>query len=100
MQKWSAEQKVFDVKSDEPATLALKLLNYPAWQVQVDGKVVNAVSAPHSGQLLVPMEAGAHHIEAVFRRTQDRTVGAVISVLFSSGLLAAAALTLRRRATR
>src|SRR5207237_3307885 len=88
-QKWSAEQKIFDAKSDEPATLALKLLNYPAWQLEVDGKSVNTSSAPQTGQLLVPLAAGTHHIEVVFHRTRDRTIGLLISGLFTSGLLVA-----------
>jgi len=99
-QKWSAEQKIFDAKSDEPATLALKLLNYPAWQVRIDGQSIAPVSAPQTGQLLVPLPAGAHRVEVVFRRTRDRTVGALISLLFTSGLLVTAIfMLLRRRAT-
>ena len=99
-QKWSAEQKIFDAKSDEPATLALKLLNYPAWQVRIDGQSIAPVSVPQTGQLLVPLPAGAHRVEVVFRRTRDRTVGALISLLFTSGLLVTAIfMLLRRRAT-
>src|SRR2546429_2464969 len=100
VQKWSAEKKIFDAKSDEPATLALKLLNYPAWQLEVDGKSVNTSSAPQAGQLLVPLPAGTHHIEVVFHRTRDRTIGLLISGLFTSGLLVGGIFTLRRRATR
>lgn len=96
--KWSAERKVFDVKSDEPVTLALKLLNYPAWQVQVDGNSVTGSTATQTGQLLVPLSAGSHHVEVEFRRTTDRTLGIVISVLSIAGLLIPAGFALRRKA--
>jgi hypothetical protein len=96
---WTTETKVFDAKSDEDATLALKLLNYPAWRVQVDSKIVSPSSSPQTGQLLVPINAGEHQIEVSFRRTTDRTVGGLISVVFGLGLLAATILVFRRRAT-
>ncbi|PYS32675.1 MAG: hypothetical protein DMF75_11400 [Acidobacteria bacterium] len=95
--KWSAESKVFDVKSDEPVTLALKLLNYPAWQVQVDGNSLISSTVTQTGQLLVPLTAGSHHVEVEFRRTTDRTVGLFISVLSIVGLLIPAGIMLRRK---
>src|SRR5436189_144395 len=73
--------------SDGPVTLALKLLNYPAWQVRVDGNSLSASTAAQTGQLLVPLSAGSHHVEIDFRRTPDRTVGLFISVLSIVGLL-------------
>jgi len=81
IKKWSAESKIFDAKSNEPVTLALRLLNYPAWQVQVDGGNVTAGTASQTGQMLVPLTAGSHHVQVQFRRTRDRTVGIVISAL-------------------
>ena len=95
--KWSAESKVFDVKSDEPVTLALKLLNYPAWQGQVDGNSLVSSTVTQTGQLLVPLTAGSHHVEVEFRRTTDRTVGLFISVLSIVGLLIPAGIMLRRK---
>ena len=95
--KWSAESKVFDVKSDEPVTLALKLLNYPAWQVQVDGNNLTGGSVTQTGQLLMSLSAGSHHIEVEFRRTTDRTVGSFISILSIVGLLIPAGIMLRRK---
>ena len=95
--RWSAESKVFDVKSDGPVTLALKLLNYPAWQVQVDGNSLSASTAAQTGQLLVPLSAGSHHVEIDFRRTPDRTVGLFISVLSIVGLLIPAGFMLRSK---
>ena len=96
VQQWSAERKVFDVKSHEDSALALKLLNYPAWEARVDGRGVSAATVRQTGQLLLPVEAGAHHVEVVFRRTPDRTVGGLISLLFGLGLLAATILTASR----
>ncbi len=95
VEQWSPERKVVSAKSDEPVTLALRLLNYPAWEVRVDGVKSEASSAPETGQLLVPLGAGAHRIEVDFRRTWDRTAGAVVSTLFAIGLFAATIFTRR-----
>src|SRR2546429_4141810 len=94
----SSESKMIHLKSDEPVTLALRLLNYPAWQVQVDGNRVTSSTATQTGQLLVPLSAGSHHVEVEFRRTTDRTVGLVISVLSIAGLLIPAGFMLRSKA--
>ncbi len=95
--RWSAESKVIDVKNDEPVTLALKLLNYPAWQVQVDGNSFTGSQTTQTGQLLVPLTAGSHHVEVEFRRTTDRTVGSFISILSIVGLLIPVGFMLRSK---
>jgi hypothetical protein len=94
--QWSAERKAFEVESPAPATLALRLLNYPAWQVRVDGMEVPGESAGDTAQLLVPVPAGRHHIEIRFRRTWDRTAGAALSLICVGGLLVFAAAGRRR----
>jgi hypothetical protein len=95
--QWTAESKVFEAKTDEPVTLALKLLTYPAWQVRVDGKTTASETSPQTGQILVHLDAGTHRVEVEFQRTRDRTVGALVSALFAVGLLVAAgALTFAR----
>jgi hypothetical protein len=96
VQEWTVELKVFEARSDEPVTLALKLLNYPAWDVRVDGKAVTAQTASQTGQLLVPLDAGTHHVEVQFRRTRDRTIGLLLSVVSVVGLLVPLGLTLAR----
>ena len=38
IERWSAERRDFEAETAAPVTLALKLLNYPAWDVRVDGQ--------------------------------------------------------------
>jgi hypothetical protein len=100
IQRWTAESKVFEVKSDEPVKLAPKLLNYPAWEVRVDGKPMTPETAPQTGQLLIPLAAGTHHVEIQFRRTRDRTIGLVLSAVSVMGLLLPMGLILARARRR
>ncbi len=97
MDKWLPERKDFRIDTAEPATLALRLLNYPAWTVQIDGAAVKPGSQPGIARMLVSVPAGQHRIEVNFRRTLDRTAGAAISGFSLILLVGCAAFARRRR---
>jgi hypothetical protein len=86
--RWSAERKAFSAESAVPVTLALRLLDYPAWGVRVDGKEARVDSHPMTAQMLLPLPAGAHRIEIGLRRTPDRLEGGAISAVTLAALLA------------
>jgi len=81
VERWTPERKIVRVESTQAARLALRLLNYPAWQVQVNGSRVQPDAADDSGQMIVPIPAGQSRISARFTRTRDRTLGAIISIV-------------------
>jgi hypothetical protein len=64
-----------------PAKLALHLFNYPAWKVEVNGRVVQTGTRESTGQMLVPVEAGPNRVQITFVRTWDRKVGGWISLV-------------------
>ena len=97
IESWLANEKLFQAETTEETTLALRLVNYPAWQVLVDGAPSNVFSAPETAQVLVRIPAGSHRVEARFRRTPDRTAGAAISGLSALLLLVSAIFIERRR---
>jgi len=70
-----------------PVTLALRLVNYPAWEITVDGRKAQPGSAAMTAEMLLPLTAGSHQVEVRFRRTWDRTAGDAISVLSAIGLI-------------
>jgi hypothetical protein len=61
--------------------LTLRLFRYPAWRVQVNGRVVETAARAETGQMLVPVAAGMNRVEISFARTWDRTAGGWISIL-------------------
>ena len=79
--RWSAETKMFTSKTSQPAALALRLLNYPAWEIKVDGTIVHADSLPETSQLWLKQPAGEHSVDVFFQHTWDRTAGSAISIL-------------------
>jgi len=85
--RWSAETKAFSSKTNQPVALALRLLNYPAWEIKVDRTVVHGDSLPDTGQLWLQDPAGEHSVDVFFQRTWDRTAGSAISMLSGFFLL-------------
>ncbi len=81
IERWTAEEKVLRVNSRTAQRAALRLLNYPAWRVEVNGAVVQPEHAADTQQMIVPLAAGASRIAVRFRRTADRTLGGGLSVL-------------------
>jgi hypothetical protein len=80
-----------------PDQLKLRLFRYPAWQAEVNGRVVPTAST-ETGQFLVPVDAGMNRVQLVFVRTWDRSAGAWISVLMAMAVIVRTALARRRKA--
>ncbi|MCU1304762.1 MAG: hypothetical protein JWQ87_5046 [Candidatus Sulfotelmatobacter sp.] len=74
--KWNVEDRILTAEMSRPDNLALRLFNYPAWRVEVNGRQVQAGTREGTGQMLVPVETGANRVEITFIRTWDRRVGA------------------------
>jgi hypothetical protein len=78
---WTAEQKLFTAEMSAPDNLVLHLFAYPAWRVEVNGELVQPKTREGTGQMLVPVEAGANRVQISFVRTWDRSLGVWISLL-------------------
>ncbi len=79
--KWDAESKYFTAEMSAPDQLALKLFSYPAWKVEINGRVVQTAERESTGQILVPVEAGMNRVQIKFIRTWDRKLGGWISLM-------------------
>jgi 6-pyruvoyl-tetrahydropterin synthase related domain len=93
--RWDAESKTFTAQVSAPDQLELRLFRYPAWQAEVNGRVVQTAST-ETGQVLVPVETGMNRVQINFVRTWDRTVGGWIS-LFTALFLISCTLMGRRQ---
>ena len=79
--EWSAESRVFTAELSAADQMAVRLFQYPAWRVEVNGRVVEAAVRAETGQMLVPVGAGMNRVEIRFVRTWDRAVGGWISFI-------------------
>jgi hypothetical protein len=88
IERWTAEEKDLRAVSREPLRVGLRLLNYPAWRVEVKGKAVTPQPAETNGQMILLLSPGSQRITARFARTADRKLGIAISVAAVLTLLA------------
>ncbi len=79
--RWTAEERNLRVASRTPVRVALRLLNYPAWHVEVNGKAVTPGHAETNSEIILQLAPGMQRVTAKFVRTPDRTLGDAISVL-------------------
>jgi hypothetical protein len=79
IQRWAPESRSFAANVSHPGSLVLKLFNYPAWKVEVNGRPVRAGTTGVTGQMIVPVEAGEDQVRIALIRTPDRAVGGLIS---------------------
>jgi hypothetical protein len=98
VERWTPERKiVLVVQSPQATRLALRLLNYPAWRVEVNGSKIEAERAEDYGQMVIPLPPGTALVTARFTRTPDRSIGGILSILSA---LAAFSIRLWHRAKR
>jgi hypothetical protein len=88
IERWTAEEKTLRVTSREPLRVGLRLLDYPAWRVEVNGKAVKPEHAKTNGEIILPLAPGTQRITVQFVRTTDRTLGSAISLVAALTLLA------------
>ena len=79
IEQWSAQSKIFSAKVLRPEKLRLRLLNYPAWSVEVNGHEITAGTEPVTGEILIPVDPGSNSVRLTFAQTQDRLLGNVVS---------------------
>ena len=87
VERWAAEEKELSVSSPQPLRLAVRLLNYPGWRVEIDGKAVTPQFAETTAQMILPLSAGTHRITMRFGRTRDRSWGIAMSAVAMCVLL-------------
>ena len=78
---WSPESKTLTADVTTPGRLILRLFNYPAWKVEVNGRAVESETQDATGQIMIPVQAGENQVRITFVRTVDRTIGGWISLL-------------------
>jgi hypothetical protein len=64
----------------------VRVFNYPAWEAVVNGKPTETRTTDVTGLIVIPISAGNSDVHIHFRRTIDRFVGNIVS-LISLGLL-------------
>jgi len=76
-----AENKVIEIHTSAPAFAVFQLMDYPAWQVRVNGAPVIARPRRDDGLLTIPLQAGRSVISIHYVATGDVALGRALSLL-------------------
>ena len=83
----NAEHWMVKLSTPENGYAVLRLMDYPSWQVAVDGRDIISRPSRKDGLLTVPVTAGSHAIEVQWGATRDIVVGRVLTVFAVLGLV-------------
>jgi hypothetical protein len=78
--QWTAEEKNVRVTAYGPLKVGLRLLDYPAWRVQLNAKLTSPERGETNSQMIFSLGPGTQRITVHFVRTADRKTGIAISV--------------------
>jgi len=80
--KWGGEQRAAVVTSSAPGFAVLRLMDYPAWRVVVNGVATPVAERVHreDGLMTIPVKAGATRIEVRWETTPDEWAGRWVSL--------------------
>lgn len=76
------------VKASAGAFLVFNKYYYPDWKASVDGKTVDASSAPRSGLLRLYVVEGIHHVKLIYEASALQKWAWAVSLCFVVGLAA------------
>jgi hypothetical protein len=79
--KWSPNERHFVVQTTGTRNLIVRLFNYPAWKVFVNGKAIEAQTSDVTGLIIVPVQPGRNDVQLIFGSTPDRPIGGAISLI-------------------
>lgn len=81
MLEWDATAKHFVAHTDRAQKLTVRLFNYPAWKVLVNGKPTATQTTDITGLMVIPVSAGENDVHIYFARTPDRLAGGIVSLI-------------------
>jgi hypothetical protein len=80
MKRWIADDRELRITTNQPIRLAVRLLNYPAWQIEVNGIRAKSTRAEEFNQMIVALPGGQSRLRIHFGRTPDRVIGGALSL--------------------
>jgi len=83
VERWNGEQRAATVTSSGAGFAVLRLMEYPAWRVTVNGVAVPLTARLHreDGLMTIPVPAGATRIDVQWVTTPDEWVGRSLSLV-------------------
>lgn len=80
-EEWTPEHKRFRIDSQVATRDTIRLLDYPAWRVRVDGEDYPRSANQSDGRMEFELPAGSHEITVDYARTRDVIWGRIVSLI-------------------
>ena len=99
IRRWNVEHMTAEVQTEQPGYAVLRLMDYPAWRVRINGKPASRLSGASKtsplqwretrmpgrpvrddGLLVVPISAGTSTIDVQYTTTPDMWAGRIVSL--------------------
>jgi len=93
---WKSLERRVVVDAATPATVKLRMLEYPGWEVQLDGQAIAPGADPDDGGMTIRLPEGKHDLTVRFVGTWWRNTALAVSGV-AAAVLAAVWLTNRKR---
>jgi uncharacterized integral membrane protein len=81
IQRWDVEHMRVRIESPAAGYAVLRLMEYPAWKVWVNGQRVFARPRREDGLMVIPVPAGSSLIRIHYGGTRDVWVGRILSLI-------------------
>jgi hypothetical protein len=78
--RWSPTEKEFTATTDQPGSLILRLADYRAWKVEVNGTVVQPSAQMPAGQMRIAVSSGLSRVVIRWHQDWDQKAGWAISL--------------------
>jgi hypothetical protein len=92
MKKRNAESWTIHFESNKPANepgyAVLRLMDYPAWQVTLNGSPIRGRPSREDGLMTLPIRSGSNVIDVRWKITQDAIAGRAVSAIALALLIA------------
>jgi hypothetical protein len=88
IERWHVEHMRATVDAADPAFAVVRLMDYPAWLVRVNGRPVGARPRRDDGLMVIPLPSGHSQIDIRYGTTSDMWAGRILSLLAIICLLA------------
>ena len=85
IERWQSERMAATVTTSAPGYAVLRLMDYPAWRIRVNGSSIEARAKRDDGLIAFPLHGGQNHIDVQYVATTDTWLGRALS--FASLLL-------------
>ncbi len=81
IRRWNVEHMTADVQTDHPGYAILRVMDYPAWRVQVNKVTIHDRPRRDDGLVVIPISVGTTTIDVQYTTTRDMWAGRIVSLI-------------------